>query len=83
MPALDIQLEGDGCWPDLKEMRFDSGQITGIAYLKNGMVSGNPSVTVRAALNDGRIVLVETSLKLFLAAASAFRAKANREGIDV
>ena len=39
------------------------------------MTSGNPSVAIRVDLPDGRIVFVETSVKLFLAAAALIRAK--------
>jgi hypothetical protein len=36
------------------------------------MASGKPSVMLRIDLPDGRVVLAETSLRLFAAAAHAF-----------
>lgn len=83
MIQLDIQLEGDGCWPDLQNKPFDTGVVKSAAYLHHGTVSGNPTVSLRIQCEDGRIVIAETTVKLFLAAAAAFKGKALREGIDV
>lgn len=73
MPVLDIIMDGDNCWPELKEKGFITGNWVGIARLRRGMVSGAASVTVRIELPDGQTVLAETSLALIENAARAFR----------
>lgn len=69
---LTIHLDGDGCWPDLLEKPYHHGRIKSVAALPGGMQSGRPSVTIRAELDDGTIVLLETSMALFNAATRAF-----------
>ena len=46
-----------------------------VAALDGGMTSGRPSVMLRFGLPDGRTVLAETSMRLFLTAARAFAAR--------
>lgn len=46
-----------------------------VGVLPAGMASGKPSVTFCFELPDGRVVLQETSLELFLAAATGFMAR--------
>ncbi len=75
MIGLDLQLDGDNCWPELKETGFIEGSLSGIAGLPHGTVEGRPSVTVRIELPDGQTVLAETTLRLFLAAARALLAR--------
>lgn len=83
MPKVSIIPAGDGCWPDLEEKRREGklleamGERGGIAFagLDGGMVSGRASVSIRIDLPDGRVVLTETSLRLFKAAADALAAK--------
>jgi len=76
MIKLEVILDGDGAWPDLankKIIRVTQGiQIAG---LSRGMTSGAPSVSIRIDLPDGRTVIAETSLKLFVGAAEALKAK--------
>jgi len=73
MPALQIILDGDNCWPDLRA-GFIEGQWEGIARLRRGTVLGNATVTVRIRLPDGQTVLAETTLALLEGAVRAFRA---------
>lgn len=74
MIPLTIKLEAeDGCWPDLAGAPH--GVLERVATLKAGMASSATSVTLVGRLDDGRLVMLETSLKLFLAAAGAVRAK--------
>ena len=87
MPSLTMIMDGDKCWPDLatpdgteisdkviNAMGPDAKPIQ-VALLDSGMQSGRPSVTIRIDLKDGRTVLTETSLRLFVTAARAFAAK--------
>jgi hypothetical protein len=78
VPRVTIIPNGDGAWPDIVgrvdyHLGNDAKPIQ-IALLKAGMASGKPSVTIRIDLPDGKVVLAETSLALFLAAAEALAA---------
>ncbi len=75
MIGLDLQLDGDNCWLELKEKGYIEASLSGIAGLPHGTVEGRPSVTVRIELPDGQTVLAETTLRLFLAAARALLAR--------
>lgn len=82
MVAIDLNLEGDGIWPDLRGkhvIHLTDGSTIGIAALPGGMRSGRPSVAIRIDLDGQRVVFVETSLRLFLAAADALRARYGQE----
>jgi hypothetical protein len=84
MPGMKIILDGDNCWPDLKEKGFvELEQDLEIAMLQSGMASGAPSVSMRFELPDGRTMLAQTSLKLFLSAARAFRGCCEHLGVDL
>jgi hypothetical protein len=85
MPILQIHPSAEGIWPDLQPLALEGQLLQAmgpdapaieVALLRGGMVSGAPSVTIRINLPDGRVVLTETSLQLFLAAADALRAAA-------
>lgn len=75
MIPLDVILDGDNCWPDLKERGFTEGEFTAVAALPQGTVQGRPTVAVRVELPDGTVVLAETTLALFLTAADAMKAR--------
>jgi hypothetical protein len=84
MPALDIILHGDGCWPDLKEhpdrvIHLADGTLIAMAALPGGMTSGQTSVSIRIDLPDGRVVVAETSLALLGTAVDMFRAQDKRQ----
>ena len=79
MASLDLHIEGDNCWPDLKEKGYIGTTITSIAGLPKGTVEGRPSVAIRVDLPDGRVVLAETTLRLFLRAAEALAARYGRQ----
>jgi len=81
MPELKIILEGDGAWHDLKikEIIHITEGIQ-MAMLKGGMKSGTPSISIRIDLPDGKTVIAETSLKLFIQAVAAFEVTSCREG---
>ncbi len=74
MNGIVIKLQGDGAWPDLKG-KVGTDQVIHLAALSAGMTSGRPSIMLRFDLPDGRTVLAETSLRLLLTAAEAFRAR--------
>ena len=82
MLALVIKLDGDGMLEGTpkEEIVHVTGPIT-IGALTGGMQSGAPSVAIAIRLPDGRVVLAETSMKLFFGAARAFRAKFGDLGV--
>lgn len=78
MPSMDINLDGDNAWPDLRFKQDKIIHITDgikICALDGGMSSGKPSVCFRLDLPNGRIVLAETSARLFVMAAAAIVGK--------
>lgn len=85
MPALSItlNLESDP-WEDLK-LRSEEGRLVHlkdapmrVGALPRGMQSGKASVAIAIELPDGRTVVAETSLELFLAAARVFQVGRDR-----
>jgi hypothetical protein len=81
MITIHVKLEGDGAWPDLAEkvdsvihLSNDAPPLQ-IATLSDGMTSGNPSMALRIDLPDGRVVMMETSVRLFLQAARIIAAR--------
>jgi hypothetical protein len=85
MNGLNIYLEGDGAWPDLLDKKKEdiihlgNGTSMSVAALSNGMVSGRPSIMLRLDLPDGKVVLAETTMRLFLSAADVFRTRYGAE----
>lgn len=79
MPAMNIILDGDNAWPDLREKVADGTlpetEAVSVACLPRGMNSGKPTVAIRLDLPDGTAVIGQTSLALFLTAADAFKAR--------
>jgi hypothetical protein len=68
--ALNVILDGDGCWPDIRSL----DPIVAIARLPGGMASGASSVSVRIEMADGTFVHGQTSLAHLSTAIEAFRA---------
>ena len=86
MNIIKVILEGDNCWTDLADKIKDGsvtwlkdGVVLSIAALSKGMTSGRPSISIRIDLPDGKVVVAETSMRLFLGAAEAFKAKYGAE----
>jgi hypothetical protein len=81
MPQLDIILEGDGAFADVpKEKLAHTTEPMRITALADGMISEGgrryPSVAIGMFLpHGGGCVVGETSLKLFLTAADALKAR--------
>jgi hypothetical protein len=84
LTGLDLQMDGDGCWPDLKDKReagqLEAGTLAGVALLQNGTANGNHSVTFRIDMPDGSTVTAETTLSLLWMAANAFKTRAAMQG---
>lgn len=83
MPTVEIFLDENVAWPDLKTMDATKHKDNVIHYtetleilvLDNGMKSGRPSVMLRINLPDGKIVLAETSARGLCWAAAVIKSK--------
>lgn len=82
MAAMQIKLalDGEGTFRDFRGMAeiIHLGNLSPpmrIAALENGMKSGRTSVAIGLVIGKRRAVIAETSLRLFLQAADALRAK--------
>lgn len=77
MPMLSIHLEGDGALGTVcagRQVIHLTNELH-VAGLAAGMQSGKPSAAFAFVLPDGRAVIAETSLALFLMAADALKAR--------
>jgi hypothetical protein len=80
MIAMNIILDGDNAWPDLKDKEIihlngnDTPPIQ-VAVLNGGLASGRPSVAIRIDLPDGSTVIAETTARLFCTAARAINGR--------
>jgi hypothetical protein len=83
MTGLNIIINGDGAWPDITAKRAEGKLIDlmddphakwSLACLPRGTQGGNPTVTARFDLPDGRVILTQTTLKLLKSAVRAFEA---------
>jgi len=78
MPALDVNLDGDNAWPDLRDIDLVSGMWTRLSALPGGMQSGSLSIGILVELPDGQKVFADTSWSLLY---MAVRAMAARYGV--
>lgn len=81
MKMLDIQLNGDKCWPDLKD--FEVGDLAGVALLPDAVVTDTftgeerrvPALTLRVHGADGRVVLAMLKVEMLETLARAMRSR--------
>lgn len=79
MTRVVIFNNGDACWPDLDEKRaagllldeMDTNAKISFALLEKGTQQGKPTVTIRVDMADGRVLLTQTTLRLFQSTADA------------
>jgi hypothetical protein len=78
MIPLDLKFHSVGeppLWPDdVDRAQMAEGSLQ-LAVLDRGMESGKPSVAIRFAIEDGSVVIVETSARLFCTAARMIMAR--------
>jgi uncharacterized membrane protein len=79
LPVIELDLEGDLAFKDLvgrysDVIHLSNDAVIKIAALGGGMKSGLPSLAIRLDLPDGKVVIAETSLALFLSTADLLRA---------
>ena len=87
MPSIDLNLDGDNAWPDLKGRKGDpfiyevpKDSPLQMATFPSGMKSGRASAMIRVDLPDGKVILIETSVACFLTAAAAMRGRFGENG---
>lgn len=78
MIPLRVIMDADAAWPDLADkpvIHLDETALLQVGVLSGGMVSGRPSIAIRFDLPDGRVVIAETSARLFVSAAKLISGK--------
>ena len=79
MTMIHIILEGDGAFRDLQgkeDLIIDlADKPFTVAALTRGTTGGKPSVMIRLDLPDGRVVLQQTTARLWIVVARALRGK--------
>jgi hypothetical protein len=84
MPVIDVNLEGDDAWTDLRDKRHEilhlSNETWYLTALEGGMTSGKTSLALRLNLPPGggdgaSVVIAETSLAAWIAATCALRGR--------
>lgn len=79
MITMNIALDGNGCWTDLQSKEVihlgDGSPPISVAILDAGLSCGRPSLAIRIDLPDGRVVVAETSARLFCTVARMIMAK--------
>lgn len=77
--VLRVIVDGDGgfseVYPGKSPDDVVEGRLDAITGLARGMTSGAPSVALMISLPDGKVVFAQTSLRLFLAAGDALKAR--------
>jgi hypothetical protein len=74
-PEIDLNLHGDGAWPDLAPGTYkDGGFRIGVVRLRGGMASGKDSLAIRLESPDGDVMVAQTSVAAWLVVADALRA---------
>lgn len=70
-------------WPKDELTRELAGQVENMGILPNGTGAGRATVALTVRLPDGRVIVGETTLRLFAGAARALCASpiAEREGV--
>lgn len=82
MIGMNIILDGDNAWPDLKppltkqliHVANDAPPIQ-VAVLDGGAVSGRPTVAIRVDMPNGQVLIAETTARLFVMAGRAIAAR--------
>jgi len=76
MPLMNVLLTGDNALKDIdpEKIVHTLNDIT-VTALDHGMESGKASIAFLITLDDGRVVVAETSLALFQMAAKMFAAR--------
>ena len=79
MTMIHLLLEGDGAFRDLQgkeDLVIDlADKPFTVAALDQGTIGGMPSVMIRLDLPDGRVVLQQTTARLWITVARALRGR--------
>ncbi len=87
MTSIDIKMDGDGCWPDLKE-KHAAGQVewhaslASVSLLPDGEVTDLtgksrrvPIVTLRIEMPDGKVALAQVKLEMLDTIVRGFKSR--------
>ncbi len=77
--VLEIILDGEGAAPELQGKKIHRANLHKVMALPGGMRGGRTSVALIIPLEDGSVVMAETSLRLFQQASAAFTGKYGSE----
>lgn len=73
---LNLDLVGDGAWDMTgRKILWLTDTPLEVACLAHGTEGGHPTVALRIDLDDEQSVVIETTMRLFLFAADAMRAR--------
>ena len=76
---LRLFVEGKDAWPDLKDQQvIHISKGVQVAGLPSGTQNKSPAVAIRVDLEDGQVVIVETSIRLLY---TAVKMLAERYGV--
>lgn len=75
MIKLEVILEGDGAFKDIDPRKIMIGEFFRITALPHGTKSGLPSIAIGIRLDDGTVVIGETSARALVIAAVAIKAR--------
>lgn len=77
MLTTKVILDADGSLNNISDKLIEGKGLFAITALEAGMGSGKPSVGFVVETKDGDYILGQTSMRIFLAAADAFKARYN------
>lgn len=80
---LDVAIDAEAPWSDLDPKALTHGFIERVAFLRNATRHGNGGILVLIRLDDGRLVVAETTYRLAHAAARAIGASPHTADEDV
>ena len=80
MTGLRVELDPEKAGiPEMAGKQVREGRIAVVSGLSNGTSGGKPSAALIIELADGTVVFAETTMSLFLTAATALKARFGEE----
>lgn len=81
--SIDIQLDGDNCWPEIRGKVIANVELTGVALLPDGEVIDGvtgarkrvPILLLRVDLPDGTVAIAQIKVEMLNMIASAMKGR--------
>ena len=73
--SIDLRLDGDGAFADFRGRPSEHKTTFLMTGLRDGMTSGRPLLMFAVELADGKVVYIETSLRLMETSINALKAR--------